>query len=152
MIGDIKFLDDNFFDDNFFEDDDCELVTLKETFTVPRASRFLAPDTSPTSMGNPHLIGTVFIWEAQQVLEKDGVTPIIGTTVSGTCTRTVMDSVGMGSCSLVFADDDEYSINVEGLLTGPSGSKLAISGGTGGMGVRTRNKWRYLPKRYKIRG
>ena len=67
------------------------------------------------------------------MLETDGVTPIAGTTVSGTCTRTVMDAVGMGTCQLIFVDDDEYSINVDGALTGPSGSKLAITGGTGGM-------------------
>jgi hypothetical protein len=132
-VGDINFLDDQFFDDHFFEDDDCELVTLNETFTVPQASRFLAPDTTPTEMGDPTLIGTVFIWENQQIFEPDGEVPIVGTRVSGTCTRTTTDDEGMGSCQLVFVDDDEYTINVEGLLTGPFGSSLAITGGTGGM-------------------
>jgi hypothetical protein len=131
--GDINFLDDNYFDDKFFEDDDCELVTLNETFTVPRASRFLAPDTTPVDMGDPTLIGTVFIWENQQIFEPNGEVPIIGTRVSGTCTRTTEDDEGMGSCQLVFVDDDEYTINVGGVLTGPFGSSLSITGGTGGM-------------------
>jgi hypothetical protein len=132
-VGEINFLDDNFFDDHFFDGGDCQLVTLNETFALPRASRFLAPDTSPTNMGNPTLIGTVFIWEGQQVLELDGITPVDGTIVSGTCTRTVMDDHGMGSCQLIFVDDEEYSVNVNGLLSGPAGSLMAITGGTGGM-------------------
>jgi len=132
-IGQINFLDDQYFDDYFFEDDDCELVTLNETFSVPRANLFLAPDTSATTMGTPLLSGTVFIWEDQPIFEEDGDMVIDGTTISGTCTRTTANDEGMGSCQFVFVDDDEYSINVDGLLTGPFGSKLAITGGTGGL-------------------
>jgi hypothetical protein len=84
-------------------------------------------------MGNPALIGTAFIWESQQILEFDGVTPIAGKTVSGSCTRTIVSSDGMGSCQLIFVDDEEYTVNVNGLLTGPMGSIMAITGGTGGM-------------------
>ena len=131
--GDINFLDDNFFDDHFYDDDDCELIHLNETFSIPRAARFLAPDTTPTNMGTPSIIGTVFIWENQQVLEVDGLTPIVGTTVSGSCIRTSTSIEGMGTCLLVFKDDDEYTINIEGLLQGPLGSQLGITGGTGGL-------------------
>lgn len=126
-------MNDDVFDDQFFEDDDCELVTLNETFSFPRASRFLAADTSPENMGDPTLIGTVFIWENQQVFDGNGVSPIVGTSISGTCTRTTADTKGMGSCTLTFLDDDDYSINIDGILTGPNGSTLGISGGTGGM-------------------
>ena len=129
--GDINFLDDNFFDDHFFDDDDCELIHLNETFSVPRAARFFAPDTTPTNMGTPSIIGTVFIWENQQVLEIDGITPIVGTTVSGSCIRTSTSITGMGTCQLVF--DDQFTINVAGLLEGPLGNQLAITGGSGGL-------------------
>ena len=108
---------------------------MNETFSIPRALSFVAPDTtSPENMGDPVLAGTVFLWRNQQVYEADGVIPITGTTVSGTCTRTNQDGdFGMGSCQFVFNDDDEYTITIDGLLAGPSGSSLAITGGTGSM-------------------
>ncbi|GAX10073.1 hypothetical protein FisN_2Lh341 [Fistulifera solaris] len=134
-VGDINFLDDNFFDDNFFADGDCKLVVMNETFSVPRALSYVAPDTtSPENMGDPVLAGTVFLWRNQQVFEADGSVPIAGTTVSGTCTRTNQDGENsMGSCQFVFVDDDDYTITVDGALTGPYGSSLGITGGTGGM-------------------
>lgn len=130
---DNAFLDDAFFDDHFFEDDDCELVTFNETFAMGGPTLFLAPDTTPTNAGDPTLPGTVFIFERVNILELDGVTPINGTVVSGTCTRTTVGTDGGGVCHLVFVDEDGFSINVNGDLQSPLGGPLAITGGTGGM-------------------
>jgi hypothetical protein len=111
----------------------CQLVSFNETFVVPVAALYLAPDTTESEPGNPDLPGTLFIFERTNILEPDGVTPIAGTRVSGTCTRTTVGSDGGGTCNLVFIDDEEFTINVAGFLAGPFGSSLAISGGTGGM-------------------
>ncbi len=124
------------YDDDYYpESGGCELTVMNETFSIPRALSYVAPDTtSPENMGDPVLAGTVFLWRNQQVFEADGVIPISGTTVSGTCTRTNQDGEeGMGSCQFVFVDDDDYTITVDGLLSGPSGSSLGITGGTGSM-------------------
>lgn len=130
-VGEIAFLDDQFFDDKFFEDDDCELVSFNETFAIPSASLFLAPDTSITEPGTPSLPGTLFIFERESVLD-DG-SPVNGTTVSGTCTRTESADGGAGVCNFIFVDDEGYTLNVNGLLMGYYGSELAVTGGTGGM-------------------
>jgi hypothetical protein len=132
-VDDITFLDDQFFDDQFFADGECELVTFNETFAVPGPSLFLAPDTTVENPGDPSLPGTVFIFESVNILEIDGVTPIVGTTVSGSCTRTTIGEDGGGICNLVFIDDEGFSINVSGFLPGPLGGPMAITGGTGGM-------------------
>jgi hypothetical protein len=132
---DLEFVDDMFFDDQFVEGDDCELVTFNETFGMSSADLFLAPDTTIDEPGNPMYAGTVFVFEREFLLQPDGTTSINGTVVSGTCTRTEggKDTSGAGLCNFVFVDDEGYSINVNGLLVGPLGGKLAISGGTGGM-------------------
>jgi hypothetical protein len=133
-VDDITVLDDEYFDDHFVNQGECQLVTFNETFSVTGATLFLAPDTSVTEQGTPSLPGTVFIFERVDVLEIDGVTPIDGTTVSGTCTRTDIDPEGGGGiCQLVFIDDEGYSITVDGFLPGPLGAPLAVTGGTGDM-------------------
>lgn len=132
---DIAFLDDQFFDDHFFEDDDCELVAFNETFGMSSADLFLAPDTTVQDPGNPSYPGTVFLFEREYLLGPDGVSSNNGTTVSGSCTRTESgnDGNGAGLCTFIFVDDEGFSINVNGLLVGPLGGKLAITGGTGGL-------------------
>lgn len=131
--------DDAFFemDDEYTDDipppDGCALQSFNETFVVPAASLFLAPDTTKSEAGTPELPGTVFIFESVNILEPDGKTPISGTRISGTCTRTTLGADGGGTCDLVFVDDEDFTINVAGFLQGPLGSPLAISGGTGGM-------------------
>jgi hypothetical protein len=132
---DLGFVDDQFFDDQFFEGDDCQLVTFNETFGMTSADLFLAPDTTIDVPGTPMYAGTVFLFEREFLLQPDGTSSINGTAVSGTCTRTEGggDSSGAGLCNFVFVDDEGYSVNVNGLLVGPLGGKLAISGGTGGM-------------------
>jgi hypothetical protein len=81
--------------------------------------------------GTPELLGTVFIFEVANILELDGATPIDGTTVSGSCTRTAFGTDGGGTCDLIFIDEEGYTINVNDFLQGPLGSKMAITGGTG---------------------
>lgn len=128
------YLDDQYYDDEFINGDQCQLVTFNETFSIPGATLFLAPDTSVADPGNPDLPGTVFIFEVVDVLEINGVTPIQGTTLSGTCTRTDVDPDGGGGiCQFVFLDEEGYSITVEGFLPGPLGGPLAVTGGTGDM-------------------
>jgi hypothetical protein len=131
----LGFVDDHFFDDKFFHGHECELVTFNETFGMSSADLFLAPDTTIKEPGNPMYPGTVFLFEREFLLQQDGSTSINGTVVSGTCTRTEggEDVSGAGLCSFVFVDDEGYSVNVNGLLVGPLGGKLAITGGTGGM-------------------
>jgi hypothetical protein len=121
------------YDDKYDKSNGCVLVQFNETFVVPAASLFVAPDTTPTVNGDSLLPGTLFIFELSNILEPDGETPIAGTKVSGTCTRTTFGTEGGGICSFVFVDDEDYTINVDGYLKGPFGSPLAISGGTGGM-------------------
>lgn len=128
---DFALVDDLLFDDAFFEDDLCQLVTFNETFAMSGPTVFLAPDTDLNTVGTPSLPGTVFIIERVNIFGLDGITPIVGTTVSGTCTRTTFGEDGGGVCSLVFIDDEGYSINVNGFLEGPLGSPMAITGGTG---------------------
>lgn len=132
---DIAFLDDQFFDDHFFEDDDCELISFNETFGMTSADLFLAPDTTISDPGNPSYPGTVFLFEREFLLGPGGVTSNNGTTVSGSCTRTESgnDGNGAGLCNFIFVDDEGFSVNVNGLLVGPLGGKLAITGGTGGL-------------------
>jgi hypothetical protein len=131
----IGFVDDQFFDDKFYDYDECVLLTFNETFGIPHANRFKAPDTTKTDPGDAHYQGTVFLFERDYLLEPDGTSAINGTFVSGSCTRTEggKDGTGAGVCNFVFVNDEGYSVNVNGLLVGPLGSKLAISGGTGGM-------------------
>jgi hypothetical protein len=57
----------------------------------------------------------------------------VGSTVTGTCTRTTIGAEGGGVCQFVFIDDEGYSISVDGYLPGPLGGPLAITGGTGSM-------------------
>jgi hypothetical protein len=128
---DITFVDDKYFDDLYFETDDCQMVAFNETFVVPGPTLFLAPDTTPADRGTPTLPGTVFITERVNLLELDGVTPIIGSTVSGSCTRTTIGEEGGGICQYVFIDDEGYTISVNGYLPGPLGGPMAITGGTG---------------------
>jgi hypothetical protein len=130
---DIPYIDDEYIDDEFFHDGNCQLVTFNETFAIPGPSLFLAPDTTVDDPGTPDLPGTVFIFEVANILELDGATPIDGTTVSGSCTRTTIGTDGGGTCDLIFIDEEGYTINVNGFLQGPLGSQLAITGGTGGM-------------------
>lgn len=132
-VDDITYVDDLFFDDAFFEEDVCTLVNFNETFAISGPSLFLAPDTTLTEIGTPSLPGTVFIFERSSVYELDGVTPIVGATISGACTRTTIGEDGGGTCQLVFLSDDGYSITVEGYLPGPFGGPMAITGGTGSM-------------------
>lgn len=108
-------------------------MTFNETFAIPGPTLFLAPDTNVSFPGTPSLPGTVFITERVSVLQLDGVTPINGTTVTATCTRTTIGEEGGGVCQLVFIDDEGFSIDVSGFLQGPLGSPMAITGGTGGM-------------------
>lgn len=133
QVDDITFLDDAFFDDAFFPGNNCQMVSFNETFAVPGPSLFLAPDTTATVPGTPELPGTVFLFERLGVLEIDGVTPITGTTITGSCTRTTVGDNGGGICQLVFIDDAGYSISVDGFLPAPLGGPLAITGGTGSM-------------------
>ena len=110
-----------------FDDDDCEMVSLEDTFTIPSATFFLAPDTTTDVQGTPSLPGTVFLWDNELV-----GSPAVSnsTTVSGTCTRT-SSSLG-GICNFVFLDTiEDISVTVAGFLSNPSGGSLAITGGTG---------------------
>ena len=124
-------------DDYVFDDElprgECQMIAFNETFAMPGPTAFLAPDTSAGDNGTPELPGTVFITEQVDLLELDGVTPIVGSTVTGTCTRTTIGANGGGVCQFVFIDDEGYSISVDGYLPGPLGGPLAITGGTGDM-------------------
>lgn len=125
---DVTFLDDQFFDDLYFETDDCENVAFNETFSIPGPTAFVP--ISETEQ-DPSLPGTVFITELVNLLELDGETPIVGSTVSASCTRTTIGDLGGGICQFVFIDDEGYTISVDGYLAGPLGGPLAITGGTG---------------------
>ena len=137
MVDDGEYDDDFLIVDDMAPPDGCELMTFNETFVVPAANLFMAPDTNSTFGGTPELPGTLFIFETSNILEPDGTTPIRGTTVTGTCTRTSFTNAttgtGGGMCQFTFVDDDDFTINVGGYLMNPFGSPLAISGGTGGM-------------------
>lgn len=128
---DFTLVDDLYYDDHFFETDDCRMVAFNETFAISGPTIFIAPDTTNAEIGTPSLPGTVFITERVNLLEIDGVTPIEGSTVSGTCTRTTIGDEGGGICQFVFIDDDGYSISVDGYLPGPLGGPMAVTGGTG---------------------
>ena len=107
-------------------------MSFNETFAIAGANLFLAPDTTSTETGTPTLPGTLFIFERESLLDLDG-TPVNGTSVSGTCTRTEAANGGAGICNFVFIDDDGYSLNANGLLAGVYESEIAVTGGTGGM-------------------
>ena len=129
---DVPYLDDLVYDDAM-PIEQCQTIAFNETFAMPGPTAFLAPDTSAGDAGTPELPGTVFITEQVNLLELDGETPIVGSTVTGTCTRTTIGDEGGGVCQFVFIDDEGYSISVDGYLPGPLGGPLAITGGTGGM-------------------
>jgi hypothetical protein len=128
---DFTLVDDYYFDDHYFETDDCQLVSFNETFAIPGPTLFVAPDTSDAEPGTPSFPGTVFITERVNLLELDGVTPIIGSTFSGSCTRTTIGENGGGVCQFVFIDDEGYTISVDGFLPAPLGGPMAVTGGTG---------------------